>query len=137
MSRYLTRSTRALVTGFGIAILAAGSASAQKCTAGSASGMGSAAELCGCSVVTKGFLRAVSRKDNFGGLLSSVQSTCPKLGVLLTDLPTAAATPTIRNPPSGRAEVTTAAAAVEEEEPWDDGCYYNDYNKDKVAVRQE
>jgi len=107
-----------LAAGIAISVAAPGY-SQQRCTVLTAPGMNSAAELCGCVTVTQGFLRSVTRKDDFPSLLAKVENSCPKLAVLLTDLPTAAPAPVIHNPPSGRGPVgrSTPPATVAAEEP--------------------
>ncbi len=132
MTRYLTRTSIVLTAALGLGLIAPSqSAAQQRCSAFTASGMSSAAELCGCEVVTQGFLRSVTRKDNFPGLLTTVQQQCPKLGVLLTDLPTAAPAPAISNPPSGRGPVTTVSEPDPEEEPEQEPekCYDDYYDQ--------
>ncbi|MBY6047642.1 hypothetical protein [Vannielia litorea] len=46
--------------------------------------------LCGCAVVTQSFIRHVQRSPQFPELLGAIESQCPKLAIVLTDLPTAA-----------------------------------------------
>ncbi|SIN96250.1 hypothetical protein [Vannielia litorea] len=136
---YLVKSVTkfSLALGLGLAALSATPASAAKCTAFSAVGMSSAPEICGCTVVTQGFLRSVSRKDNFGTLLGAMEQSCPALAQLVTDLPTAAAVPTIRNPPSGRSvQVAEAPAEEVDEEYEDENGYCEPGDRKQKEVRE-
>ena len=50
---------------------------------------GSASDLCGCTSVTRGFVKYIQNRNDFAGIIGSAEASCPQLALVLTDLPTA------------------------------------------------
>ena len=49
----------------------------------------SASDLCGCTAVTRGFVKYIQKRKDFARVVGETEASCPQLALLLTDLPTA------------------------------------------------
>ncbi|MDV7144276.1 hypothetical protein R3X27_16445 [Tropicimonas sp. TH_r6] len=93
-ARKLVRSPACVMLLFAMAVPSGTVAESpfDKCTiafGNSAINQGRASELCNCTGITRGLVRNIQRRSDFVDLLDEFNSSCPGLGNILGDVPTA------------------------------------------------